>query len=45
MWAGLIFLIIYMIARRNGWGIREWMEILAAGICLFFLFYGQGFWK
>ena len=39
MWIGAVILIIYVIAGKLGLKIREWLEILLAGMCLFFLFH------
>lgn len=39
MWIGFAVLIIYVIARKKRWRIREWLEIVLAGLCLFFLFH------
>lgn len=39
MWIVVAMLIIYVIARKLGLAIREWLEIILAGICLFFLFH------
>lgn len=40
MWIGIVLLIIYVIARKLDLAVREWLEILLAGICLFLLFHG-----
>lgn len=37
MWIGVMILMIYVIAGKLDLGIREWMEIILAGVCLFFL--------
>lgn len=39
MWIGAVILIIYVIAGKLGLKIREWLEIILAGMCLFFLFH------
>lgn len=39
MWIGAVMLIIYVIAGKLDLKIREWLEIILAGICLFFLFH------
>lgn len=31
---------LYMIARKRGWKVSEWLEIILAGICLFFVLHG-----
>lgn len=33
----VIGLVVYVIARKRGWKISEWLEIILAGIFLFFL--------
>lgn len=33
----IVVLAVYVIARRKGWGIREWLEIILAGLCLFLI--------
>ncbi len=35
----LAVFVIYVIARKKRWKIREWLEIMLAGLCLFFLFH------
>lgn len=39
MWIWFTVLLAYVIARKKNWGISEWLEIILAGICLFFLFH------
>ena len=39
MWIWLIVLLAYVIARKKGLQISEWLEILLAGLCLFLLFH------
>lgn len=39
MWLWFAVFAAYIVARRKNWGIREWLEIALAGICLFFLFH------
>lgn len=39
MWIWAVMLIIYVIAGKLDLEIREWLEIILAGMCLFFLFH------
>ena len=39
MWIWLIVLLAYVIPRNKGLQISESLEILLAGLCLFFLFH------
>ena len=39
MWIWLIVLLAYVIARKKGLQISEWLEILAAAVILFLLLY------
>ncbi len=39
MWIGAVMLILYIIVGKRNPGIREWLEIIMAGVCLFFLFH------
>lgn len=37
MWIWFVVAAVYMVARKKNWSIREWLEILLAGLFLFFL--------
>lgn len=39
MWIWAVMLIIYVIAGKLDLELREWLEIILAGMCLFFLFH------
>lgn len=39
MWIWITMVFLYVIARKKNWGISEWLEILLAGLFLFFLFH------